>query len=759
MNRVYPLDVSSGYPQGGLPAGGAPPAAEGGVSLQQIVMAVRRRLSLMAAVFVVVVAAVAIYTFQLTPIYSATSSVIIQARDNRVIDIGAVISGMPADAAAIDTEAEILTSRTLIEKVVRRLDLTNNPMFNAALAEPSESDRRMQSIKDFVRGLMPFGGGNAAPAGPPQDPAVAERQLMDDIVSGVTGSYRINRRGGTRILEITASSPDPNMAALLANTLADVYLDNQLDTKFDATRRAQEWLNVRVQQLRDEVRDAESRVEAHRARTGLLSAQGSTLTEQAIRDLNAQLTVAQADLGERRARLQNVQGKIAAGGGMDTIAEALNSAAILELRRQLNEVLRRKADLRARYFDGHPDVVRVLSEEADLNRQVDTELRRIVSSLEQDVMIAQERVRALQGRLNVTRGELATNSRDSVALGELEREAQASRMLYEEFLNRYKETTELDDITEADATINSLAPTPRDPSHPSKAANILVGIVLGGALAAMVGLVAELMDRYLTTPEDVEQVTGAPYIGQIPLLPPASGFAKARSRPADYLIEKPHSGFAESFRHLRASIMFADIDKAAKTVAVVSSLPDEGKTSMTYCLGRMAAMSGTKTIVIDGDLRRRQLTESSGVAAEQGLLEYLFGEARLADVVTTDEATGLHILPLSDRKHTPRDVFGSRAFDALLAMLQQSYDLIILDTGPILLMAETRVVTRKVDQVVVAARWRKTHRNTLRETMKVLRDFNANIAGVVLTFVDLRKRAHNAYSAANYKSYAKYYRD
>lgn len=205
--------------------------------------------------------------------------------------------------------------------------------------------------------------------------------------------------------------------------------------------------------------------------------------------------------------------------------------------------------------------------------------------------------------------------------------------------------------------------------------------------------------------------------------------------------------------------MFADIDKAAKTVAVVSSLPDEGKTSMTYCLGRMAAMSGTKTIVIDGDLRRRQLTESSGVAAEQGLLEYLFGEARLADVVTTDEATGLHILPLSDRKHTPRDVFGSRAFDALLAMLQQSYDLIILDTGPILLMAETRVVTRKVDQVVVAARWRKTHRNTLRETMKVLRDFNANIAGVVLTFVDLRKRAHNAYSAANYKSYAKYYRD
>ena len=155
----------------------------------------------------------------------------------------------------------------------------------------------------------------------------------------------------------------------------------------------------------------------------------------------------------------------------------------------------------------------------------------------------------------------------------------------------------------------------------------------------------------------------------------------------------------------------------------------------------------------------RQLTQVSGVKAEVGLLEYLFGETRLADAVATDEKTGLHILPLTDRKHTPRDVFGSRAFDALLNMLQQTYDLIIIDTGPILLMAETRVVTSKVDQVVVATRWRKTNRGTLRETMKILRDFHANVAGVVLTFVDLRKRSHHAYTSANYKAYAKYYHE
>jgi Mrp family chromosome partitioning ATPase len=163
--------------------------------------------------------------------------------------------------------------------------------------------------------------------------------------------------------------------------------------------------------------------------------------------------------------------------------------------------------------------------------------------------------------------------------------------------------------------------------------------------------------------------------------------------------------------------------------------------------------------LMTGDIRLRQLTETSGVSSESGLLEYLFGEASLADVIKTDEKTGLHIMPLSDRKHTPRDVFGSRAFDALLLQLQQTYDLIVIDTGPLLLMAEARVVVSKVDQVVVATRWRKTQRNTLRDTMKILRYFHANVAGVVLTFVDLRKKGHHAYTSASHSAYAKYYQD
>jgi capsular exopolysaccharide synthesis family protein len=759
LNKVYPLDVTTGYPRGPFPTGGAVPDEENVITIQRVLRAVRRRLGLMIAVFILVFSAVAVFSFQLKPMYTATSRIIVNTRDQKVVDFAAVLSGMPANSAIVDTEAEILRSRTLIGKLVDRLDLMNSPEFNFTLAEPSDWDKRVAGVKSFIKGLMPFGRSEPVEAGPPIDPVEAEQALRDAIIGMVQGSIGVNRVGSTYLIQIHATSADPMMAARLANPLADVYLDNQLDVKYDATRNAQQWLDLRIAELREEVREAESAVEAHRAQSGLLAASGTTLTEQNISTLNAQLIAARADYNSKSARLRTLNDNIRAGVGLDMIAEAQTSTTIADLRAKEAELAVRKADVFNKYESRHPEYQRVLAEEQDLTRRIQAELQRVESRLGQDVVIARETMLTIEAGLNRAKGELAVANRSGIEQAALEREAEASRTLLDEFSKRFKQTDQLDGITEADAIVDSYAPVPGGPSFPNTRLNLMLGFMLGLALAGFVGLVTELLDNYLSSPEEVEQVAGVPYIGQIPLLPATGNFTKARVKPAEYLIEKPHSGFAEAYRHLRASIMFADIDKAAKTVAVVSSLPSEGKTSMTYCLGRMAAMSGTKTIVIDGDVRLRQLTEISGVKAEAGLLEYLFGEARLAEAVHTDDKTGLHILPLSDRKHTPRDVFGSRAFDALLNMLQQTYDLIIIDTGPILLMAETRVVTSKVDQVVVATRWRKTSRGTLRDTMKILRDFHANVAGIVLTFVDLRKRAHHAYTTADYKAYSKYYHD
>ena len=360
---------------------------------------------------------------------------------------------------------------------------------------------------------MPFGKKKeeaVVDAGPPVDAAEAERTEMDDVVSAVRGAVSVNRLGSTYIIEISASSGDPKKAAKLANTLAEVYLDNQLETKFEATRTPRNGSTRRVGELRDELREAESKVEAHRARTGLLRTGDTTLTEQTIRDLNAQLTSAQNEYAEKNARLRNIDAQRKAGGSIDTIAEALNSANIGNLRTRQAELAVRKADVFRNYDEKHPDYQRVLAEEQDNARQIEAELQRIASSLEQEVMIARERVNSLQGSLNRAKGELAVNNRAGVEQAALERDAQATRTLFEEFNNRFKETGELEGITEADAVVDSYAPVPGGPSFPNTKLNLMLGFMLGLALAGLAGLVIELLDNYLSSPEEVERSRACP---------------------------------------------------------------------------------------------------------------------------------------------------------------------------------------------------------------------------------------------------------
>ncbi|MEZ5998293.1 MAG: CpsD/CapB family tyrosine-protein kinase [Hyphomonas sp.] len=208
---------------------------------------------------------------------------------------------------------------------------------------------------------------------------------------------------------------------------------------------------------------------------------------------------------------------------------------------------------------------------------------------------------------------------------------------------------------------------------------------------------------------------------------------------------------------MRAAIAFSDLDSETKTVALTSSLPDEGKTSLTLSLGRMSAMSGSRVLVIDGDFRRRQLTGIAGLTPEIGFIEHLFGAGQLSDAIQKDSKTMLDILPLSMSGHTPHDVFGTRAFDDLLARLRSMYDLILIDTGPLLLMAEARVVAGKVDKTILVVRWRHSTTVAVKQSLNLLRSFKADLLGVTLNMVDLTRRRHHRDPGASYKAYRKYY--
>lgn len=717
----------------------------------QILRAFRRRLPIFFITLLFVFCAVAVYTFQARPVYTTGASVIIDARETNVVDFGAVLSGLAPDSAVVDTEVEIIRSRTLAEKIVVKLNLTESPEFNSALREQSTVAQVQGVMKSFLSGL--FGGSSSSETQPVRSDTDRQRAEMDRVVSTLLSKTNAYRIGTTYGIQITADSYDPILAESIANAIADQYLVEQLDAKYEATRRANAWIEEQLSDLRVELNESESLVEAYRSASGLFATGSTTLNEQQMTDLNAQLIVQRADLAERQARLESIRSMSANGGSAEVSGEALQSSVINELRRQQAEISREKADLENRYLPNHPEIQRINRELANTESQIQTEVRRLVSNLESEVTISRQRLNSLERNLSSMRATLAENNRASVRLRELERNAEASRTTYETYLERYKQIDDQEDLAEADARILSRATVPGSPSFPKTSLNLAIGVILGCMMGALVVIIIESLNSQISTGEDIEANFKVPFLGNFPQIA-----GSGRKNPGDYLVKNPMSSYAEALRNLRASLMFADLDSSVKTVAITSSQPDEGKSTLTFGLGRMSAMSGSKTLIVDGDFRRRQLSVNSvGGAPEHGFLEYLFGECSIEEAIIKDEKTDLHILPLTIDRHTPRDVFGSKVFDDMLESLQQQYDLIIFDTGPILLMAETRVLTGKVDQTVVVARWLKTNRAALKETLSILTDFGAKITGIALNRVDMNKYHRQGYGHSGYKSYAKYY--
>ncbi|MEM9989647.1 MAG: AAA family ATPase, partial [Pseudomonadota bacterium] len=367
-----------------------------------------------------------------------------------------------------------------------------------------------------------------------------------------------------------------------------------------------------------------------------------------------------------------------------------------------------------------------------------------------------------------------------VRLRELERDAQVSRRSYEELLERSQQAELFEDLAEADARVADRASVPTKPSFPHAGLNILLGLFLGTALGGMMVVLTEIFDNGLRTQEDIERQLG---MGTLTLIPQLSKdkLTEDISTPQDYVVERPLSAFAESYRTLRTGLVLGaksgKSKKGGRVVALTSAVSGEGKTSSALCLGRISALAGDKVLVIDCDIRRRMLSaafekdlfekqeaEDMGAAAEielRGLAELIRGDVPFRTVVMRDEKTELDILPVSKDHSGVGDLFGTARFKVLLEKLRARYDLIILDTPPLTAVAEARAAVNAADVAVQCVRWKKTPLALAKSAAKILRGIKTPLAGAALTQVDMRAQAGYGYEGS-YKYYAqhgKYYFD
>ncbi len=727
--------------------------------LNQLLAVFRRRLRLIGAVAVLIFATVVVVTFQQTPRYTASANVLIDTRKKAVTNIASVMSGLPADSSAVDTEVEVMRSRSLGERVVRQLQLYNDPEFNGALRKPPLFAQIVGAPGAMIHSLFQHA---ATPlSGPAADKArvVRQQKAFQGVVDAALGRLKVRRTGLTYVIGVSFESQNAAKAAQIANAFAEGYLTEQLEAKFDATRQASNWLNERLGQLRGQLEAAEAAEAQYRAAAGLMSAVGSSLTEQEVSNLNQQLAQAQAAEAEQQARVRTARQQLKNGSNGEDVGEALSSDVVKGLRQQRAEVSGKLADLQTRYGARHPEVQRVQRQLADIDGQIQQEINRTISNLDAQAQVARQRTASIQGSLGHARGTLAGNNQAAVKLNELQRNATSIRTLYESFLNRFKETTAQQGMEESDARVVSHAKIPNSPSFPKKKLNALMGLLFGLAGGAAAAVLAEALDSGLATSEDVERYLGVPHLGAVPLLSSTVGRDTATLPPGQWIIEKPLSAFAEAFRNLRTSILHSKVDQPVRVVAITSALPGEGKTTTAFCLGRSMALAGTSTVVVDCDLRRRNINRLLGADPEVGLIEVLSGTTPLDEALRPDPASGCWFLPLARSAFTPRDLFGTHAMDRLLEDLKARFEVVLLDTAPILPVADTRVLAPKADVVVFLTRWRTTPRKAVQAAFQLLHSVHADIAGVALSQVDVREQAKYGYGDGGYyyRSYRKYY--
>lgn len=715
-----------------------------------LLRSLRRRLSVIVGVTLGLTALVLVWVYQLTPSYSAETLVLLDPQKTQVVDFQAVMQGLGGDSATVDSQVELLGSRSIARRVIEKLDLVNDPEFNGALAKPSIFawlDPRV-----WIRSVL----GSEDNLTPEQK----DEMTMDAVVDAFVGREKISRRGLTYIIEVDFTSVDRIKAAKIANAIADTYVLDQLEAKFNATKQANEWLSQRLDTLKQQVADSERAVELYRSQNGLQSAQGATINEQQLSELNAQLILARADRAEKQAKYARAKQILSGGGSIESVVDVLQSKTISDLRQQQAELASKEADLSTKYGPRHPAILNIEAQRRDIQSQIGAEVRRIVDGIANEAAVADTRVKALEGSLKDLQSTESQNSQAEVRLRELEREASANKAVYESFLNRFKETSQQQDVQTADSRVISEATPPITPSFPRKGLMGGIGFIFSLGVGIGIALLLDRLDNGMQTSSQVEEFLRLPHLVSVPAIPHELGADRKPTLPHDYLLQKPLSAFSESLRSLRSALSLSNVDNPPKVILFTSALPNEGKTTTAVSFARAAAHAGLRVLLVDCDLRHPSVHRTLGLSQpKEGLVEYLAGRISFGNVVVKDLPSGLDFIPVASGAANPPDLLGSAQMRRILREARELYDLVILDTAPVLPVSDSRVLAQLSDKTVFVVRWNETPRDAAMNAVKELRSFKADIAGVILSVVDTTKQSRYGYGDGGYyyRRYSRYY--
>jgi succinoglycan biosynthesis transport protein ExoP len=680
---------------------------------------------------------------QLPTRYVAEARILIGVPAPRALDITSIIRDESPDAERVQSEIFAIQSRDLAKAVIDQLQLMDNPEFNPTLPQQTTWMHRLTQSLAPSRLFAVFRGDGGKEA-----TAVPAAQIAATTTDVLLAKLNVSALGRSNVISVQAEAATPDEAAAIANAFADRYLAQQRSDKIATTQRVETFLADRIAELRQQVEKAEQTAEDYRRENGLYRGASAGITSQQMTELNTQLVLAQTAKAEADARLKEAEGQRSTGAGAgagDSVPDVLRSPLIQALKEQQAQVERRLAELSSSYGAQHPKILSAHAELADINRKLATEIGHTMEGLRHEAATATARYEALRQNFEQLQAQMGNVNDKSIRLEALERDATVYRNLLESMMGRAKETMGQQELQQANAKLLSPAAPPWAPAFPPKTLLVFLGTLGGLLIGTVLAMLREGSDRTFRLSEQIESATGLPVLAMVPNL-------RRSAAPALDVLERPISPFSEALRRLYIGLQISEDIRSPKTVLFCSATPGEGKSTIAASLARMLASNGRRVLLIDCDWRSPSLHRLFRCHNRGGLVALLEHDTVAhEDVIHSDAQSGVDIITAGNFTPSSMHRLMSPRLQLVIEAFAKSYDLVILDSPPVLVGAEVLSLCRLVDKVVYAIRWGSTRREIALDGLKQIVEAHGDVAGVVLSRVDARRYRQYAYGRLDYE--------
>ncbi len=715
---TLPAEAQPAY---NLPYGGADPTTSS-LPLRDYMRVLHKNRWMIVAVVAVMVTIVAITSFRTKPVYQAIARLEINGETPDLSNLREMFWTMPTDEEFLQTQVRILQSHELAMQTVRSLRLHERPEF--AVRPPGKSN-------------TPF---------TPRE----EVQTIGTFQAGL----KVQWLRSSRLVDVAYEHTDATLAAAIANTLAENYIENNFRKKYESTMQAQEWMAGQLRELKQKMEQSHEALVTYERNNQIFSlSEGQNVTIQKLGELSRELTLAESERMARESQVQLVKSR-----RLDDLPAVAQNGLIQSLQQRMAQLRDQYVEMRTTFGPNYPKVAQLENQIAEAEANLEREKRQVANRLESEYQVALKREQLLRKAMDEQKAEANVMNTKLVEYNLLKREYETNQQLYESLLQRLKEASVSASLRSNNIHVVDRARPPLSPIRPRKELNIMLSAVVGLVLGCVLALFNEYLDSSVKTPEEVEQLVNVPALGIVPAMNSINGHRR-RALPGAAVktsttelatVAQPHSVVSEAYRALRTSILLSTSKHPPQVILITSGQPREGKTTTALNLAITLAQRGDRVVLIDSDLRRPRVHRALHVSNDAGLSSFLSGNLPIDNLAkAVPKVPNLFVIAAGPTPPNPAELLSSEPVSTLFSELRRQFDFVILDSPPTITVADSMILAAHADGVILVAHGGVTTRESLRHTRKLIGNTNARIIGVVLNNVDVR--------SADYRYYYSYY--